>query len=58
MKKESKATNKRDGKESSSLISKEQKNSFLADSLRGILHGDVDEKKMKEQRVEEHERFD
>lgn len=48
----------RKGKEAARLISVERKSSFLADSLRGVLHGDVDEKKMRGERVEEHERID
>lgn len=48
----------RKGKEAARLISAERKSSFLADSLRGVLRGDVDEKKMRGERVEEHERID
>lgn len=47
----------RNGKEAARLISAEQKSSFLVDSLRGILHNDIDEKKMRQERVEAHERL-
>ncbi len=47
----------RNGKEVVRIVSAARKREFLTDSLLGILHGDVDEKAMRRERIEKHERL-
>ncbi|MBR6755766.1 MAG: type II toxin-antitoxin system Phd/YefM family antitoxin [Peptococcaceae bacterium] len=48
----------KNGTEVARLISKEQTVSFLSDSLVGVLSSDVDEKKVKAERVARYESVD
>ncbi len=48
----------KNGKEVARLISKEKTNSFLTDSLRGILKNDILEKEITNERILEHEGID
>ena len=48
----------KNGKEAARLISRESSVSFLADSLRGVLKNDYDDKAMRAERIEAHESVD
>lgn len=48
----------KNGKEVARLIAHDKSVSFLTDSLRGVLHGDYNEKEMKNERMKKYEGID
>ena len=48
----------KNGREVARLISYEKSVSFLTDSLLGVLHGDYDDKEVREERIQRYESAD